>query len=169
LLHAEEVVEAAMARFNQGGIPLASAEGFIRQIIGWREYINGLYWHFGDLYRNENALAAERPLLPLFTDSTKTEMRCVSTQVSDIEERAWVHHIPRLMVLSNLALITGTSPQEFLDWMRRAFIDAADWGHGSEHYWNESACRWRHARYKTLCCRRFVYFKDGHFLQELRI
>lgn len=127
LLHAEEVVEAAMARFNQGGIPLASAEGFIRQIIGWREYINGLYWHFGDLYRNENALAAERPLLPLFTDSTKTEMKCVSTQVSDIEERAWVHHIPRLMVLSNLALITGTSPQEFLDWMRRAFIDAADW------------------------------------------
>jgi len=127
LLHAEEVVEAAMARFNQGGIPLSSAEGFIRQIIGWREYINGLYWHFGDLYRNENALAAHRPLLPLFTDSTKTEMKCVSTQVSDIEERAWVHHIPRLMVLSNLALITGTSPQEFLDWMRRAFIDAADW------------------------------------------
>jgi deoxyribodipyrimidine photolyase-related protein len=54
-------------------------------------------------------------------------MQCVSTQVSDIEKRAWVHHIPRLMVLSNLALITGTSPQEFLDWMRRTFIDAADW------------------------------------------
>jgi len=127
LLHADEVIDAAMARFTQGGIPLASAEGFIRQIIGWREYINGLYWHFGDLYRAENALAANRPLLPLFEDSRKTKMNCVATQVSDIEKRAWVHHIPRLMVLSNLALITGTSPQEFLDWMRRAFIDAADW------------------------------------------
>jgi len=127
LLHAEEVIAAALARFAKGDIPLASAEGFIRQIIGWREYINGLYWHFGDLYREENALAATLPLLPLFTDSKKTQMACVSTQVRDIEERAWVHHIPRLMVLSNLALITGTSPQEFLDWMRRAFIDSADW------------------------------------------
>ena len=127
LLHAKEVITAALKRFAQGDIPLASAEGFIRQIIGWREYINGLYWHFGDLYRNENALAANRALLPLFTDSSRTQMNCVSTQVRDIEARAWVHHIPRLMVLSNLALITGTSPQEFLDWMRRAFIDAADW------------------------------------------
>lgn len=127
LLHAEEVISAAITRFKKGGIPIASAEGFIRQIIGWREYINGLYWFFGDEYRRENALQATRPLLPLFIDSEKTEMNCVKTQVRDINERAWVHHIPRLMVLSNLALITGTSPQEFLDWMRRAFIDAADW------------------------------------------
>lgn len=127
LLHAEEVIEAALKRFKKGDIPLAGAEGFIRQIIGWREYINGLYWFFGDLYRQENSLAATRPLLPLFEDSSKTAMKCVATSVADIEARAWVHHIPRLMVLSNLALITGTSPQEFLDWMRRAFIDAADW------------------------------------------
>jgi len=127
LLHAQEVIDAAIARFSQGGIPLASAEGFIRQVIGWREYINGLYWYFGDLYREENSLQANRPLLPLFEDPAKTEMNCVATQVRDIQERAWVHHIPRLMVLSNLALITGTSPQEFLDWMRRSFIDATDW------------------------------------------
>lgn len=127
LLHAEEVVAAALKRFSKGDIPLAGAEGFIRQIIGWREYINGLYWYFGDLYRAENELAANRPLLPLFEDSSKTQMNCIATNVRDIEARAWVHHIPRLMVLSNLALITGTSPQEFLDWMRRAFIDAADW------------------------------------------
>ena len=127
LLHADEVIDAALARFARGDIPIASAEGFIRQIIGWREYINGLYWYFGDHYRNENSLHANRPLLPLFEDATKTQMHCVSTHVKDIEARAWVHHIPRLMVLSNLALITGTSPQEFLDWMRRAFIDSADW------------------------------------------
>ena len=127
LLHAEEVIEAALAKFSEGGIPLAGAEGFIRQVIGWREYINGLYWYFGDLYREENSLQANRQLLPLYVDSTKTQMNCVATQVRDVQARAWVHHIPRLMVLSNLALITGTSPQEFLDWMRRAFIDAADW------------------------------------------
>jgi len=127
LLHADEVIEAALAKFSEGGIPLAGAEGFIRQVIGWREYINGLYWYFGDLYREENSLQATRPLLPLFEDPSKTEMNCVATQVKDIQARAWVHHIPRLMVLSNLALITGTSPQEFLDWMRRSFIDAADW------------------------------------------
>jgi deoxyribodipyrimidine photolyase-related protein len=127
LLHADEVIEAALAKFSEGGIPLAGAEGFIRQVIGWREYINGLYWYFGDLYREENSLQATRPLLPLFEDPSKTEMNCVATQVKDIQARAWVHHIPRLMVLSNLALITGTSPQEFLDWMRRTFIDAADW------------------------------------------
>jgi len=127
LLHPSEVLTQALATFKKGKIPLAGAEGFVRQIIGWREYINGLYWFFGDLYRAENALAAHRPLLPLFEDSSKTKMNCLATNVRDIEKRAWVHHIPRLMVLSNLALITGTSPQEFLDWMRRAFIDAADW------------------------------------------
>ena len=127
LIHPSEVISRALSAYKKGGIPLAGAEGFIRQIIGWREYINGLYWFFGDLYRNENSLEATRPLLPLFEDSRKTKMICVASNVRDIEARAWVHHIPRLMVLSNLALITGTSPQEFLDWMRRAFIDAADW------------------------------------------
>jgi deoxyribodipyrimidine photolyase-related protein len=127
LLHAEEVVEAALDKYLQGGIPLASAEGFIRQIIGWREYINGLYWHFGDSYRENNSLIATRPLLPLYVDASATQMKCVATQIEDIDARSWVHHIPRLMVLSNLALISGVSPQEFLDWMRRAFIDAADW------------------------------------------
>jgi deoxyribodipyrimidine photolyase-related protein len=127
LLHAEEVIDAAEAAFKTGDIPIASAEGFIRQIIGWREYVNGMYWYLGPEYRENNQLGANRPLLPLFSDSNKTQMNCVKTIVSDIETRAWVHHIPRLMVLSNLALITGTNPQEFLDWMREVFIDATEW------------------------------------------
>ena len=127
LLVASEVVEAALARFNAGGIPIASCEGFIRQVIGWREYVYGMYWFLGQDYRENNHLRAERPLLPLFTDPTTTEMNCVRTVVSDIAERGWTHHIPRLMVLSNLALLTGTSPQEFLDWMREVFVDAAEW------------------------------------------
>ena len=127
LIHASEVIDAVRKRYQKGDIPLASCEGFIRQVIGWREYINGVYWYFGEKYRENNHFKLERPLLPLFYDSSKTEMACVSQQISDIEERAWVHHIPRLMVLSNLALLTGIRPVEFLNWMREVFIDAADW------------------------------------------
>jgi len=127
LLHPQEVVDAAVKAFDMGKIPIESAEGFIRQIIGWREYINGMYWHLGSEYRNENHLKASRPLLPLFNSSQKTEMNCVRSIVSDVEKRAWVHHIPRLMVLSNLALITGTNPQQFLEWMRERFVDASEW------------------------------------------
>lgn len=127
LLHPWEVIEAACASFYKGKVPIESAEGFVRQIIGWREYINGMYWFLGEDYRNNNHLNANRDLLPLFEDPAKTEMNCVRSIVEDVKERSWVHHIPRLMVLSNLALITGTNPQQFLDWMRREFIDAADW------------------------------------------
>lgn len=127
LLHPAEVVSAALERFERGDIAIAGAEGFIRQVIGWREYINGMYWHFEKEYKNRNALGGKRKLLPLFSDSAKTDMNCVKNIVSDIEVRAWTHHIPRLMVLSNLALLTGVNPQEFLQWMRESFIDASDW------------------------------------------
>ena len=127
LLHPSEVVKAAVKAFDSGKIPIASCEGFIRQVIGWREYVNGMYWFLGEDYRNNNQLGAQRPLLPLFTDPDKTSMNCVKSIVGDIKDRAWVHHIPRLMVLSNLALITGSNPQEFLDWMRENFVDASEW------------------------------------------
>ena len=127
LLHPSEVVEAAVKAFDSGKIPIASCEGFIRQVIGWREYVNGMYWFLGEDYRNNNQLGAQRPLFPLFTDPDKTSMNCVKSIVGDIKDRAWVHHIPRLMVLSNLALITGSNPQEFLDWMRENFVDASEW------------------------------------------
>ena len=127
LITASEVVAAALTKYKSGKIPLQSCEGFIRQIIGWREYINGIYWHFGAEYRESNSLASSRPLLPLFEDASKTKMRCVSDAVTQIQERAWVHHIPRLMVLSNLATLADIDPAEFLAWMRRVFIDASDW------------------------------------------
>lgn len=127
LLHPSEVIAAAIKEFDKGEVPIESAEAFIRQIIGWREYVNGMYWFLGADYRNNNQLDARRPLLPLFTDPNKTSMNCMKSTVTDINHRAWLHHIPRLMILSNLALITGTNPQEFLDWMRRSFIDATDW------------------------------------------
>ena len=127
LLHPREVIESAVAKFEQGDIPLPSIEGFVRQIIGWREYVYGVYWLFGEDYRQENQLGATRKLLPLFHEPDRTEMACVRDIVTSIDSRAWVHHIPRLMVLSNLALLTGIDPQEFLDWMSEVFIDAYDW------------------------------------------
>ena len=127
LLHPAEVIHAAVKAFNSGAVPIESAEGFIRQIIGWREYVNGMYWFLGPDYRENNQLKATRKLLPLFTDPSKTQMNCMKQTVTDINNRAWVHHIPRLMLLSNLALITDTNPQQFLDWMREVFIDASEW------------------------------------------
>jgi|694.fasta_scaffold10057_11 deoxyribodipyrimidine photolyase-related protein len=127
LLHPEEVVHAALTRYEQGGIPLSSIEGFVRQVIGWREYINGVYWFFDSEYRNNNRLNAHRKLLPLFTDSSQTHMNCMHEVVADVEKRAWTHHIPRLMLLANLALLTDVEPEKMLDWMRTSFIDAADW------------------------------------------
>jgi deoxyribodipyrimidine photolyase-related protein len=127
LLHAQEVVEEVVDAYLAGNARIESVEAFIRQVIGWREYINGMYWFLGEDYKNRNGLGAHRKLLPLFTDSSKTKMSCVKAVVGDVEQRAWAHHIPRLMVLSNLALVTGTNPQEFLDWMREQFIDATEW------------------------------------------
>jgi deoxyribodipyrimidine photolyase-related protein len=127
LLHASEVIHAAMKEFDNGTIPIESAEGFVRQLIGWREYVNGMYWFLGPEYRDNNQLQATRKLLPLFSDPNATQMNCIKSTVTDINLHAWVHHIPRLMLLSNLALITGTNPQEFLDWMREVFIDASEW------------------------------------------
>lgn len=127
LLHASEVIEAVLAAYRSDNKPIGSVEAFVRQVIGWREYINGMYWFLGPDYREKNELGATRKLLPLFTDSAKTQMACVKQVVADVEARAWAHHIPRLMVLSNLALVTGVNPQEFLDWMREQFIDAAEW------------------------------------------
>jgi deoxyribodipyrimidine photolyase-related protein len=127
LLDPAEVIEAVVSHYREGKARIESVEAFVRQVIGWREYINGMYWFLGEDYKNRNHLNAYRKLLPVFTNSSATKMNCVKCVVEGVEARAWVHHIPRLMILSNLALVTGTNPQEFLDWMREQFIDAAEW------------------------------------------
>jgi deoxyribodipyrimidine photolyase-related protein len=86
-----------------------------------------MYWFLGDSYRENNKLESQIPLPDLFRDPSKTKMNCLKSAVTDINERSWVHHIPRLMILSNFALISGINPQQFLDWMREVFIDATDW------------------------------------------
>lgn len=127
LLDPAEVVSAAIARSEAGDIPLSSIEGFVRQVIGWREFINAVYWATDDDYRDLNALEADLPLPPAYDDPSLTQMECLKSTVTDVHARGWVHHIPRLMILGNLALIAGVRPQELLAWMRRMFVDAADW------------------------------------------
>ena len=127
LLLPNEVLDAAANAFAKGLVPINSAEGFIRQILGWREYIWNCYWRWMPDYAQQNHLQAHRPLPPLFTNPKKTQMKCMSTVLNGVNEHSYSHHIERLMVLGNFALITGTNPQQFTEWMWNSFIDAAEW------------------------------------------
>ena len=127
LLLPGEVCDAVQRAYDTGAVPIASAEGFIRQIIGWREYVWGLYWLWMPDYAQLNELHATRALPPVFSDPSSTQMACMSGCVGDVHTRAWAHHIPRLMVMGNLALIAGVNPQKMTRWMWEMFVDAAEW------------------------------------------
>lgn len=127
LLDPDEVVAAALTRYEAGDVPLNSIEGFVRQVIGWREFVNLVSWHEPAEDRERNALNADLDLPPAFEDPDRTRMVCLKRTVADVHARGWVHHIPRLMVLANLTLIAGVRPRALLAWMRRMFVDAADW------------------------------------------
>ena len=120
-------IRAAETAWHDGRVPLASAEGFIRQILGWREYVNGIYWREMPAYAGRNELDAHGPVPPVLTGAARTELACVQ-QVADVVERyAWTHHIDRLMVLGNLMLLLGTEPQAANAWFRERFADGYDW------------------------------------------
>lgn len=126
LLGPLEICEAAVAAYDSGHAPLNSVEGFVRQIIGWREYIRGMYWWDMPTFAGRNALAADRPL-PEFYWTGETEMRCLSESVGQTKREAYAHHIQRLMVLGNFALLAGVSPQAISDWFLVVYFDAYEW------------------------------------------
>lgn len=127
LLHPREVCDAVARAYASGRIPIASAEGFIRQVIGWREYVWGVYWLWMPNYRALNELGATRALPPVLTGDAPTEMRCVATAITGLRTRGWLHHIQRLMVLGNLCLLAGVDPKAVAGWMQASFVDGADW------------------------------------------
>ncbi len=127
LLHPLEVVEAAEAAYRDGRVPIASAEGFVRQVIGWREYVWGLYWAWMPTYAESNELGADRPVPPAFTGDAPTELACVASTIDHLERHGYAHHIERLMVLGNLALTHGVDPQSMTEWMWASFVDGAEW------------------------------------------
>lgn len=126
LLSAKESVNAAEQAYHNGQAPLNAVEGFIRQIIGWREYVRGLYWLKMPDYKQLNYFQATRSL-PAFFWTAETDMRCLNICVSDTKKYAYAHHIQRLMVLGNFALLAGLHPDEVNEWYLIVFADAYEW------------------------------------------
>lgn len=129
VLHPLEAVRAAEQAFRDGSAPLASVEGFVRQVLGWREYVWHLYWHLGEDYMRTDAMGADTPLPEWFhtLDADEVTAACLSDALGGIRDRGWVHHIPRLMVLGNHALQRGYDPRALTRWFTDHFVDGFEW------------------------------------------
>ena len=126
LLDPRDCIDAAVEAYKKNRAPINSVEGFIRQIIGWREYIRGVYWREGPGYRDRNFLG-QFGNLPEFYWTGDTDMRCLKECITPVLDHAWNHHIPRLMVTGNFALIAGIEPRQVGDWYFGMYADAIDW------------------------------------------
>ena len=126
LLDALEVCRAAERAYYEGAAPLNAVEGFIRQIIGWREYMRGIYWFAGPDYVDSNFFQNDRPL-PGFYWTGKTHMNCMATVITETIENAYAHHIQRLMITGNFALLAGIDPKAVHQWYLEVYADAYEW------------------------------------------
>ncbi|WP_107666967.1 cryptochrome/photolyase family protein [Cyanothece sp. BG0011] len=127
LLTPLEVIRKIEKAYDEFDYPLNSVEGLIRQILGWREYMYGIYQLMDDDYRDKNWFNHQETLPEFYWNSEQTDMNCLKQILQQVEETGYGHHIQRLMVLSNFALIFGVSPQTINDWFHSAFIDGYDW------------------------------------------
>ncbi|GAA0618709.1 cryptochrome/photolyase family protein [Kutzneria viridogrisea] len=129
LLHPLEVVRAAERAHREHDLPLAGVEGFVRQVLGWREYVWHLYWHLGPEYLARNNFHAESELPEWWSRLRPGGVRaaCLRTALEGVRDRGWVHHIQRLMVLGNHALQRGFDPRALNDWFATAFVDGTPW------------------------------------------
>lgn len=119
-------IRAAEARYHKGKAPLNAVEGFIRQLLGWREYVYGIYWSFMPEYRDRNSWKSELKL-PEFYWTGKTELNCLKQSLDAVIEDGYSHHIQRLMILCNFATLLGLNPQAVNDWFLTMYIDSHDW------------------------------------------
>ena len=126
LLSPIEVIRVAEAAYHRGDAPLNAVEGFIRQILGWREFVRGLYWLKMPAYAEANFLQATRPL-PDFFWTGNTDMNCLAQSIQQTDVLSYAHHIQRLMVLGNFALLAGLSPQAVNEWFLVVYVDAYEW------------------------------------------
>ena len=126
LLGPGEVITSAQNAYEAGTAPLNSVEGFIRQILGWREFVRGIYWLKMPGYASENFLAADRPL-PDFFWTGDTQMNCLRQSIGQTQKYAYAHHIQRLMVLGNFALLAGLAPKFVNEWYLIVYADAFEW------------------------------------------
>lgn len=126
LLDPREVIEAAIVAYEKGRAPLNAVEGFVRQILGWREYIRGLYWSYRSDWLDTNHLQAQMDL-PSFFWTGKTQMNCQSQAISQVLQTGYGHHIQRLMVTGLFSLLYGVKPQQIHEWYLGLFVDAVAW------------------------------------------
>lgn len=126
LLDPRDAIAKAVQAYENGDAPLNSVEGFVRQILGWREYIRGIYWREMPDYERQNELEADLPM-PALLWTADTEMNCIRQCVGQLIEHAYTHHIQRLMVLGLFCLLLGVRPQEVNCWHHSMYIDAIDW------------------------------------------
>ncbi|WP_189480444.1 cryptochrome/photolyase family protein [Alishewanella tabrizica] len=126
LLDVRWMCQKVEAAWKEGRVNLNAAEGFIRQLIGWREYVRGLYWLKMPEYVDNNFLQAERPL-PAYFWHSNTKMRCMQQAISQTLEYSYAHHIQRLMVTGNFALLAGLSVKDVTDWYLAVYCDAYEW------------------------------------------
>jgi deoxyribodipyrimidine photolyase-related protein len=126
LLLPGEVCEAVEDAYRAGELPLASAEGFLRQVLGWREYVWGVYWLWMPDYRRVNHFGATAPIPAAFHGSP-TSMECLARTLEGVERHGYAHHIQRLMILGNLCLLAGVEPEALMRWMWASFVDGAEW------------------------------------------
>lgn len=126
LLDPMDVCQQAIDAFEAGRAPLNAVEGFVRQIIGWREFIRGIYWRFMPDYATRNTLGHDQPL-PEWYWTGETKMRCLARAIDATARNAYAHHIQRLMVTGNFALILGVVPEAICRWYLAVYADAYDW------------------------------------------
>ena len=126
LLDPMQVCLAAEAAWKKGAVPINSAEGFIRQILGWREFVRGVYFREGPGYAARNALGHDRKL-PAMYWGAETRMACMAAAVGQTRDEAYAHHIQRLMVTGNFALLAGVDPAEVHEWYLAVYADAFEW------------------------------------------
>ncbi|KPF53888.1 deoxyribodipyrimidine photolyase [Novosphingobium sp. AAP1] len=126
LIDPVEMCRRAETEWREGRAPIEAVEGFIRQVIGWREYVRGIYWLTMPDLSKANQLGATRPL-PEFWWTGETDMACVADCVRATHKNAYAHHIQRLMVMGNFALLAGLSPQDVADWFLVVYADAFEW------------------------------------------
>jgi deoxyribodipyrimidine photolyase-related protein len=126
LLSPREVCDAAERAWRDGRAPLDAVEGFVRQVLGWREYVRGIYWREMPAYRDRNALAADQPL-PAFFWSGETDLACLRETIGQTLALGYAHHIQRLMVTGLFALLWGVRPEEVHAWYLSVYVDAVEW------------------------------------------
>ena len=119
-------VRAAERAYRAGTAPLQSVEGFVRQVIGWREWVWGMYWLRAEQWPQRNALDAHLPLGEAYWGG-QTGWNCLDAVVGGVAATGYAHHIERLMVLGTIGLTSGTEPWELVRWFQAAFVDGAEW------------------------------------------